>query len=938
MTKTASLLATVGLGALMIAGLAGAREQPAPSTAVSPDDDASPQAQTGAHAPVSAPADELSEVVVTAGFRESLVRAANIKRNEATVSDVIAAEDIGKYPDVNIAESLQRVTGVQITRSRGTGSTISVRGLSPSFVNTELNGRQIVSGGGRTFDFLSLSPDFVGSVVVQKSPTASDIEGGLSATVDVRTARPLDVGKTTVAGRVEGVYNDLRKQASPRVSAIGNYVNSDDTFGISLGGGYEKLKNRSYFQQSYGAETGVESGKSPPVDYNRDGDFNDAYAFDHAQSYFVTTGVRERYSSIVNVQWRLSDAVEVYGDGLWTRFEDSADQWDAATRFTNIAPASTGQKYGVVSSTVDTNFVNQLLGGAQGFLTTLDADGVDYRADRQPYDRRDTISSGALGIKLNNGRLHTNLEGQFSRGVLSSFDAQASAFSRASVGITRPDGYGGQADLTFDRGYNPLDPNGFAFLTVSRRLNYSADRIASGKLDIVFDVSDGFFKKLEAGTDYSDRQLFSTYAPSNVDAATAARLGNYTFQPGVEGGSISSAPFLTQVSSNADIPHWLGSYLTFDYDKFYKALGGEAAVTQAVPYAEQLGSRLDITERTIAAYTQVDFADSQDRLSGNIGVRYVRTRLTSQGYGADLDGLTFSGDGVTTIVPPAGALTEKSHYGYVLPSLNLKYNLTDRLAARFAAARVLARPDFSQLGVGISVNANVLNITSANPNLKPYISNQFDLSFEYYLPQSGLISLAFFYKNVDNFIVNGQVLDTRVVTRSDGSTVPLTFRRNAPINLETVKIKGVEFGYQVPLELITHFNSGLGLFGNATYIDAPEVPAEENGLPFPLPGVSKYSYNVGAYFEKWGVGARTYYNWRDKYETGQDNYFGDREFQIAYGQLDGSLSYDVTKFATVSFDFENILNRAQKQVNNFGLARAWLENGRQFTLGVRARF
>jgi iron complex outermembrane receptor protein len=154
-----------------------------------------------------------------------------------------------------------------------------------------------------------------------------------------------------------------------------------------------------------------------------------------------------------------------------------------------------------------------------------------------------------------------------------------------------------------------------------------------------------------------------------------------------------------------------------------------------------------------------------------------------------------------------------------------------------------------------------------------------------------------------------------------------------------VKIKGVEFGYQVPLDLITHFeDSGLGLFGNATYIDAPEVPAEQDGLPFPLPGVSEYSYNFGAYFEKWGLGARAYYNWRDKYETGQSNYFGDREFQIAYGQLDGSISYDVTSFATVSFNFENILDRAQKQVNNFGLARGWLENGRQFTLGVRARF
>jgi iron complex outermembrane recepter protein len=918
MTTTTSLHATVGLGALMIAGLAGAQEQ------------------AGAQAQVSAPADQLEEIVVT-GFRESLVRAATIKRNETSISDVIAAEDIGKYPDVNIAESLQRVTGVQITRSRGTGSTISVRGLSPSFVNTQLNGRQIVSGGGRTFNFLSLSPDFVGSVVVQKSPTASNIEGGLSATVDVRTARPLDVGKTTAAGRVEGVYSDLREQTSPRVSAIGNYVNSTDTFGVSLGGGYERLKNRSYYQQSYGAETGAEPGKS--VDYNRDGDRNDAYAFDHAQSYFATTGVRERYSSVVNVQWRPSDAVEVYGDALWTRFDDSADQWDAAIRFTNIAPASAGQNYGVVSSSIDTSFADQLLGGAQGFLTALDADGVDYRADRQPFDRRNTITSGALGVKLDNGRWHTNVEGAFSRGVISAFDAQASAFSRASVGITRPDGLGGQSQLTFDRGYDPLDPNGFAFLTVSRRRNESEDRIASGKLDVAFDVGEGFIKQLKAGTNYSDRQLFSTYAPSNVDAATAARLGNFTFQPGVEGGSISAAPFLTQVSSNADIPHWHGTYLTFDYDKFYNALGGEAAVTQAVPYQEQLGSRLDITERTIAAYTQVDFSDSQDRFSGNVGVRYVRTRLTSEGFGANLDGLTFSGDGVTTVVPPAGELTQRSHYDYVLPSLNLKFNLTDQLAARFAAARVLARPDFNQLGVGISVNANVLNITSANPNLKPYLSDQLDLSFEYYLPQSGLLSLAFFYKDVDNFIVNGQVLDTRLVTRGDGSTVALTFRRNTPINLETVKIKGVEFGYQVPLDLITHFdNSGLGLFGNATYIDAPEVPAEQNGLPFPLPGVSKYSYNAGVYFEKWGLGARTYYNWRDKYETGQSNYFGDREFQLAYGQLDGSISYDVTSFATLSFNFENILDRAQKQVNNFGLARGWLENGRQFTLGLRARF
>lgn len=927
--KTALLLATVGLSALAIAGQAHAQERAAVSA----------PAGTGSTAQTQAASDPQADGegdIVVKGFRESLARAATIKRNEATVSDVIAAEDIGKYPDVNIAESLQRVTGVQITRNRGAGSAISVRGLSPSFVATELNGRQIVSGGGRTFNFLSLSPDFVSAVVVEKSPTASAIEGGLSATVDVRTARPLDVGKSTIAGRIEGVYDDQREAASPRASVIGNFVNQDKTFGISLGGGYERVLNRTYSQVSYGAETGVEQAKG--VDYNVDGDRNDTYAFDHAQSYFATTGVRKRWSGIAGLQWKPDDQVEIYADGLWTQFTDSADQWDAATRFTNIAPSQAGAKFGVVSSTIDTSYVSKLLGGAQGFLTSLDADGVDLRADRQPFSSKNTIVSGALGAKFNSGRFHLNVEGSFSRGIVNAFNAQASSIARASVAISRPEGLAGQPKLTFDRGFDPLNPNNFNFLGVSRRYDNSSDRIASGKADLAYDVGDGFIKKLKIGVNYSDRHLRSTHVESNIDGKTAAVLGGYTYQPGVELGSISSAPFLTKVSSNPGIPNWFGTYLTFDYDKFFKALGGEAAVTKAAPFIESAGARLDITERTIAAYGQVDFADSADRLSGNIGARFISTQLTSSGFGVDLNNLSFLADGVTTVVPPAGTLTVKSSYDYVLPSLNLRYNISDRLTARFAAARVLARPDFNLLGTGVSVNANVLSITASNPNLKPYLSNQLDLSFEYYLPKSGLISLAFFFKNVDNFIVNGQVVDVRSVKLADGSSKQLTFRRNQPINLETVNVKGVEFGAQIPLDLMANFANGFGVFGNATYVDAPEVPAEQNGLPFPLPGVSKFSYNIGAYFEKWGFGARAYYNWRSKFETGDANYFGDRNFQIPYGQLDGSVSYDVTKYATISIDFENLTNSVQQQQNNFGLARGYYQNGRRFTVGLRARF
>lgn len=876
------------------------------------------------------------EIIVT-GFRGSLDKASALKRDSAVVSDVIASEDIGKYPDTNIAESLQRVTGVQITRNRGTGGTISVRGLSPAFVNTQLNGRQIISGGGRTFDFLTLSPDFVSSVAVMKSPTASMAEGGLSATVDVRTPRPLDIGKNTVAARLEGVYDELQKGVSPRVSAIANYANSDGTFGISVGGGYERLRNRTYSELSYGAETGVESAKN--VDYNVDGDRADRYAFDHAQSYYVTMGVRERYSAIGGFQWKPSDGVELYGDILYTRLKDSADQYDAATRFTNIAPARAGAPFGVRSSTIDTGFNDKLLGGAQGFLTELDADGVDLRADRQPYVNRNSIVSGAMGAKYDADRFHLNIEGSYSRGVATRETSQASALARASVKIARPDGLGGQPTLTFQRGFDHLDPTNFNFVLIARNNNYSRDSIYNGKVDLAYDVGDGFIKNIRAGVAYSDRKLFSTLSRSTIDAATAARLsgGQLVYQPNVELGSLNAAPFLTRVDSDPNIPYWLGSYLTFDYDKFYKIVP-LADVNRTVPFVEQQASRLDIQERTWAAYIQSDFSDADDRLSGNIGVRYVNTRQSSRGFGSDLDNLTFAADSVTTVVPAAGPLTVKNSYNYFLPSLNLRYKILDDLVVRFAAARVLARPNFDQLGVGLTVNANVLNINAANPNLKPYLSDQVDLSFEYYLPKSGLISLAFFYKNVNNFIIDGQVLDIRQVKKADGSTVPLTFRRNQPLNLETVKVKGIELGVQTPLDFIADEIEGFGVFGNATYIDAPKVPAVANGLPFPLPGVSKYSYNVGGYFEKSGFGARIYYNWRGSYDTGTANFFGDRQIQVAYGQIDGSISYDVTPEATVSLDFENLTKNESLQVNNFGLARGYLLNPRRVTLGVRAKF
>ncbi len=879
------------------------------------------------------------EDIVVTGFRQSLARAVAIKRNESTVSDVIAADDIGKYPDTNIADSLQRVTGVQITRDRGQGGTISVRGLSPSFVTTQLNGRTLLSGDGRSFSFLAMSPDFVNSVVVQKSPTASMLEGGLSANVDIRTPHPLDIGRNSVTMRAETVYDSQRDRVGPRASAVANFVTQDRMFGVNIGVGYEKTYNRSYSILGYGAETGYEAAKQPNLDYNLDGDSADAFAFDHAQSYYVSSGSRERLSGILGLQWRPADGIELYADGFYSHFTDDLDQYDAAVRYTGIAPGRAGAPFGVRSSTIDTSLRDQLLGGAQGFLTRLDADGVDMRADRQPVKRDYRIASTAIGAKLEFGRVKVDLEANYSSGKFEREVHLASAMARASVEISRPDGIGGMPLQTFKRGFDPLDPNNFNLVQIIRSQTENDDRNFTGRIDLTYEAGDGFVRNVRIGGAFSERKLLGLAFAGNVSAAalSAASGGKYALDRGVEAGSISAAPFLTKVSSDTNIPNWLGTYLTFDYDKLYAAIPVDA-INTAAPYVEQTASRLNVEERTTAGYAQVDFAGVGNQFSGNIGARIVNTRLVSRGFGADLDNLTLSADGVTTLVPAAGALTERNSYTYVLPSLNMRYDISEQLTARLAVARVLARPDFSQLGVGLTVNANVLSINAANPHLQPYLSDQVDLSLEYYLPKAGILSLTVFNKSIDNFIVNGQVLDVRQVRRGDGSTYPLTFRRNQPRNLEQVRVMGLEAGAQVPLAVFTELLDGFGVFGNATLIDAPKVPAEQNGLPFPLPGVSTFSYNVGAFFERNGFGARAYYNWRGKYDTGAENYFGDRTIQVAFGQLDGSLSYNVNDRVALSLDFENLLNREQRQINNFGLARGYLVTGRRVTFGVTGRF
>ncbi|MBD8548937.1 TonB-dependent receptor [Sphingomonas sp. CFBP 8760] len=911
----------------------------AQTTAASPTStDQTTVEQTSIDAPVDAAGSE--EIVVT-GFRRSLQLANEKKRSADVVSDGISAEDIGKFPDQNLAESLQRITGVQITRSRGEGSSVSIRGLAPDFARTQYNGRTLGSGGSRSFDFTALSAEFVSAVEVAKSPSADMIEGGLAGTINVRTARPLDIGKSSFNGTVEGVYEDNPKKLSPRVAGLANYVNSSKTFGINVGVAYEQRKYLAVSYEGYGAETGVEAQRNPPIDYNRDGDFGDTYTFNHAQAYQAFPGSRKRFSVVGAVQYKPTDNVNVFADYFHSDFRDKGRWYENATRFTNIAPALPGQLYGVTASTIDTTLVPQLLSGSQGFVTAMTATGLDHRASTFSQDSRKILNSYAGGFDVTDGNMKVSGQASYFKSTTRSLNNGFATISRAIGTIRHPDGLGSPPQVTYGAGYDPLDPSTFFLLSQDFFGGRNSDRNYEGRLDAEYTIEDGFLKSLKAGLYYGDRRNTSVDTRSSANAATLARLsgGKLVFAPGVEGavGAVRATNILKPISFDTKIPYYPASYLVTDLDAYYGIIP-YATVIGAVPPRDVSGSGYDVGEQTMAAYVQAGFGSADGRLGGNLGVRFVNTQTVSNGLVPDLNGIIIEPGGVFTTVPTGVPTKVKGDYDYFLPSLNVKYELANDLLVRGALARVLGRPGLGSLSAGTSVNANVRSINSGNPSLQPYLSDQADLSLEYYLPKQGLLSAAVFYKHLTNYIINGQVTQTLTAQLRGGGTQTLVFRRNQPLNLASADIKGAEVAAQIPLAYLGGTFDGFGVFGSFTYIDAPKIPQFQGGPNIPLNGVSKYNYNVGGYFEKYGIGLRGSYTYRSEYSSGDGNYFGDGTFVPAYGQLDGSVSYQLTPAISLSADVTNLLDALQKTENSFGLARIQSQIGRRITAGVHFRF
>jgi TonB-dependent receptor len=1032
---------------------------------------AQPALAQSADAAAEPAAAEEEEIIVT-GYRKALESAQSIKRDADTFVDVISAEDIGALPDRSVAEALQRVPGVNISRFEQRndpdrfsveGSGVIIRGLP--FVRSELNGRDIFSAnGGRELSFNDVSPELLGRVEVFKNSTADMVDGGISGTVNLVTRKPLDKPGLNIAGTIEGNYGDLAKEWSPGFSVLASntFETGIGTFGLQLAYAQSELVTRTDASQITDPCYRAPALNAPCIRVRPvgSGGFGGSQQFNGsnfppAGAVFVPKGAgvrttdltrdRNAYSAVG--QWESNDgSAQITVEYLRAETEATLNE------FAVLALVNDDALFPVPAPGTTPVFAgNQFISGT---LTQLQpfTGGRGIPTELLRFQREDTAMTEDLSIhiKLNpSDRLRFNVEVQHIKS-----DRTEDGFISAMQTYT---------DLVIDNGGNtPIvqflqpgttgsptsyfnDPSRtFYWFLIDNQVKNDGE-LTSMRFDGEYDVSDdGFFKKARFGARWGDRNRVTRSANfsnwGNLGAPWTGRGGNWNcgdFQAfGCGGAYVRDFPNSANLRNpfgdnfqrgNSPIPMGDGSAFFFGGDNMVADYLSGAIRTQAnaitaftltpnawFPISARAsnvpggpwtpGEISDVEESTFGAYARVDFgADIGDKasLTGNIGLRYVRSSVRSGGSFSlptpeffDNNG---NRDGVVqlaevqgscafilanniTPVPGYCGLTPQRQAAYAalftgevipdplnesysnwLPSFNARFDFGNGILVRGAVSKGISRPDLSAFtsGGGAFDNTNnlraggtlangpLLGINTGNRFLRPVESWNFDLSFEWYWADVGSLTVSAFLKDIKNVINSGAIV--RPFQTRSGST-DIIF--NTPVNSDGGTLKGVEFAYQQVYDFLPGLLSGLGAGLTYTYVDAGDfnnssLGSEQSPLAggLPLAGVSKHTVNAVAFYEKGPVSLRAAYNWRSDFlQTPRDVIF---PFSPIYGestgQLDASIFFKVTENIKLGVQGVNLLDEvtATSQVIDFTgtrVTRSAFRNDRRFTFLARFDF
>jgi iron complex outermembrane recepter protein len=861
-----------------------------------------PQESIGDQAP-SAPVGagvEGSDIVVV-GTRASERSAQDTKRESDQIVDSVVAEDIGALPDFNVAEALQRVPGIALDRNEftGEGSGVSVRGLNQ--ITTSLAGRSIFSGVGRSLNLGEVPAGLVGRVDVYKSPQADQIEAGLGGTVDVKLRSPADLKKFTASVTARGIYRRLSDATNPSFSGLigNNWQVGEGKLGILISGIYDR---RNFRTDRLAVDAFAD--RRNLVDRSGDGLTNNN---NPADSLYTPTTLTTRYSLGEFERWALGGRLqykkagdyEFYVDGIYNSYTGTQDHSFIAAR------------------------LNQTLYGARATLAngafTVRPDNLTFESGtfrNVPFqvtsyiqDEKNSVWQGAAGFKIYSGRLQV---------------AGDTSLLRSTKNEIRRDLTVGGIVPSYFMDLRPETPfYDYQNFDLLNPANYRPDRISTynypnegeewaTRLDVTAELDLPILQALQWGMRMTRR--------------TADRVG---YDEGVNIIGRTPNPALSGVLDATPDDLFANR---FDLTDTVWLRPTPGSVREFSGLLQQFGVPLNFNplepllaysfdESTRAAYVMAKIRQEigQMRLTGNVGVRYVRTQQNADGF---------------RTAPTTGQFEPSQidrTYSAVLPSVNLALRITPDLVVRGAYSQVVSKPSFLDLSPTRTLDLDELRGSGGNPALMPYEADQYDATVEYYFGRPGFVYAGYFKKDIDGYyqrtslpeVINGQ-----------------TYLIEQLVNADAAKIDGFEFGYQQQYDFLPGPLKGLGGRFSYTHINSNRYNSSLQ-RDEPLSGLSPNLYNATLTYELGGFRARLAYNWRESYPVnlnpgGALNLPQTRE---SFGIWDASATYQLRPNVALFVDVANITNQRGTEI--FTVAerpRSFFLSDQTFGFGIRANF
>ncbi|UDM62035.1 TonB-dependent receptor [Pseudoalteromonas piscicida] len=843
------------------------------------------------------------EVIEVRGIRASSKADINNKRFANAVVDSITAEDIGKFPDKNVAESLSRITGVGVSREFGEGEKITVRGSDPTKNRTLLNGQNvgtadwfILDNPSRSFNFTMLPSSLVSSLEVYKSPEARIDEGSIGGTVILNTRKPLDLDSGTVQLSLQSQYSEVAEQHDPSIEALYSWKNESEQFGILISGSKADRTVRREGFEVLGWDVQGDGTYTP-----------------RTMGVPVFRQDRERTTFFSSIQFAPSDDFSATLNIL----DSNMDVNNTNSNFLLMNPGSEAEL-----SFSDGNALKGTGGG-------------DVRWNHINRISSTDTNSIHLDIDFATDSFSMNVE-------LGTTEAEGGTLNETSWE------YGGQGDYNFDltdgtptvnAGIDGTDPSKFNGGWIWGGNKPTTDEESYAQVDFDFPVELGAFTSIKVGAKYrdhkrtQDRNAYSWHwglandgesdnYMNQILANQCSTLADCDLSRGTDtvGADVVNGDITQQLIHNSDRMLELG-------------LGPNAS------YAihKNLPEIFEVAEQKTAFYVQGDFSGESFR--GNIGVRVAKTEQDSAGYLFSSDSwdlLTVKNPGLNGDLTPSTLewKTESRSYTEILPNFNLSYDLAEDQIVRLSAARTMARPNFfdiSPITAPGDLGEDNPTAQAGNPNLDPQVANQFDAAWEYYFGDASLLAITLFYKDIESYQTSG-TSSQEFYDQETQRWVPVTVTR--PENGAGGTTTGLEASIQ------HSFDNGFGVSANYTYTDANndgerDVLKPGSGL---VMGASENMLNISGYYEDDLFAVRAMYNYRTKWYKGLHS-SGTELWNDDYGQLDFSATYNVTE--NISLVFEGI-NLTDEEVIEYNTDEARVlsiyQNGRRFVLGANFRF